>query len=350
MKTKIYFVKVISVAAMVVLGLPGIANSAQVAPRSLTLGNSQAGVATTHTLAFTVPTGGNVGSIKFQYCTTAYGACAVPTGLVTTGASLSAQSGATGFTIVNGSNGSPYLTRSSSNINASTPVSYTLSGITNPTSANTEYWTRIYTYVSTDTTGASTDDGVVAWSTAQAITVSGVMPESLIFCVGTSGTNCGNMTGSTVDLGVFSPIATNTGTSIMSASTNASSGYVITITGTVPTSGLNTIAAMGTQVANSSGCSPSCSSSIGVPQFGTNVVDNATPNVGAGVTGTGSGVGIGGYNVADSFRFFNGDTVASAGGVTQSNLYTNSYVVNVGGDQAAGTYTATMTYICTATF
>lgn len=350
MKTKIYLTKVVGLAAMLVLGMPGAARSDQVAPRSLTLGSSQAGVSTTHTIAFTVPTGGNVGSIKFQYCTTAYGSCNLPTGLVTTGASLSAQSGATGFTIVNGSNGSPYLTRSSSNINAATPVSYTLSGITNPTSANTEFWTRIYTYVSTDTTGSSIDDGVVAWGTANAITVSGVMPESLIFCVGTSGTNCGNITGSTVDLGVFSPIATNSGTSVMSASTNASSGYVITLTGTVPTSGLNTIAAMGTQVANSSGCSPSCSSSIGVPQFGTNVVDNATPNVGANVTGAGSGVGIGGYNVADAFRFFDGDTVAAAGGVTQSNYYTNSYIVNVGGDQAAGTYTATMTYICTATF
>jgi hypothetical protein len=38
------------------------------------------------------------------------------------------------------------------------------------------------------------------------------------------------------------------------------------------------------------------------------------------------------------------------GAVTQANLFTNSYIVNVGGDQAAGVYTGTMTYICTATF
>lgn len=350
MKTKHYIAKVIGMAALAVLGLPGAAQSDQVSPRSLTLGNSQAGVSTTHTIAFTIQTGGNVGSIKFEYCATAYGACGAVAGLVTTGASLSAQSGETGFSIVNGANGAPYLTRASTSVTALTPVSYTLSGITNPSANNTQYWTRIYTYASTDTTGGSTDDGVVAWSTAQAITVSGVMPESLVFCVGTGGTNCTNMVGSTVDLGTFSPMATNSGYSIMSASTNAASGYVITLTGTVPTSGLSSIAAMGTQTLNSSGCSPSCASSIGSPQFGTNVRSNSAPSIGNDVTGTGTGIGVGGYNTANAFRFYSGDTVASAGGVTPSNLYTNSYIVNVGGDQAAGTYTATMTYICTATF
>jgi hypothetical protein len=42
--------------------------------------------------------------------------------------------------------------------------------------------------------------------------------------------------------------------------------------------------------------------------------------------------------------------VASVAGVSAANLFTNSYIVNVGGDQAAGVYTATLTYICTATF
>ncbi len=177
------------------------------------------------------------------------------------------------------------------------------------------------------------------------------MPESLVFCVGTSGTDCTNITGTTVALGTFSPVGTNFATSLMSASTNAGFGYAITITGTTLASGANTIPAMGTQSLNSAGCSPSCSAGTpGVSQFGTNVRDNATPNVGADVSGLGTATGFGGYNTPDSFRFFSGDTVASVGGVTKSNLFTNSYVVNVGGDQAAGVYTATMTYICTATF
>jgi hypothetical protein len=180
------------------------------------------------------------------------------------------------------------------------------------------------------------------------------MPESLVFCVGTSGTNCTNITGTTVNLGTFSPSATNTGTSLMDASTNAASGYAITINGTTLTSGANTITAMGTQSANSAGCSPSCTSASGSSQFGTNVRANTTPAVGADVSpaqgGTFGGAGSGGYNTVNSFRFFTGDTVASSAGVSDSQLFTNSYMVNVPGSQAAGLYTATFTYICTATF
>jgi hypothetical protein len=136
----------------------------------------------------------------------------------------------------------------------------------------------------------------------------------------------------------------------MSASTNAGSGYVITINGTTLTSGLNNIAAMGTQSLNSGGCVVSCTSATGTSQFGSNVRANTVPAVGGDVTGLGTATGFGGYNTVNNFRFFTGDTVASVGGVTKSNFFTNSYIVNVGGDQAAGVYSATMTYICTATF
>jgi hypothetical protein len=342
--------RIAPLALLLQLAMPFGVQAANVGTRSLTLDSSAPGVVTAHTIAFTIPTTGNVGSIKFEYCTTAYSACVTPTGLVTTSASLSAQSGATGFTIVNGTNGAPYVTRASSSVTGPQAVSYTLSNVTNPSTTNTEYWTRITTYASIDTTGGSTDDGVVAWSTANQIVATGTMPESLVFCVGTSGTDCSNITGSAVALGVFSPVTTNTGTSLMSASTNAGFGYVITATGSTLTSGANTITAMGTQSLNSGACSPSCTSTTGTSQFGANVKANATPSVGANVTGPGTATGFGGYNTANAFRYFTGDTVASVAGVSNTNLFTNSYIVNVGGDQAAGVYTATMTYICTATF
>jgi hypothetical protein len=330
--------------------LPAGSHAAQVTSRSLTLGSSAASAVTTHTIAFTVPTGASVGSIKFEYCTTAYSACVTPGGLTTTSASLTAQSGATGFTIVNTANGAPYITRSAAAIGASQAVSYTLSNITNPNTTNTEYWVRITTYLATNATGSPIDDGVVVLDTAQEITVTGTMPESLVFCVGTSGTDCTNMTGTSVALGTFSPTSTNSGTSLMSASTNAGLGYAITITGTTLTSGANTIPAMGTQSLNSAACAVSCTSTTGTSQFGSNVRANTVPAVGANVTGAGTAAGAGGYNTANAFRFFTGDTVAAVAGVSKSNLFTNSYIVNVGGDQAAGVYTATMTYICTATF
>ena len=335
---------------MMSLMAPFGAHATQVTNRSLLLGSSAASASTTHAIAFTIPSTGNVGSIKFEYCTTAYAACVTPTGLVTTSATLTAQSGATGFTIVNATNGAPYITRAAVSVTGPQAANYSLSNVTNPSATNTEYWTRITTYVATNATGGFTDDGVVAWGTTNNIVVSGTMPESLVFCVGTSGTDCTNITGSSVALGVFSPTATNTGTSLMSASTNASFGYAITLTGTALASGANTIPSMGTQSLNSAACAVSCTSTTGTSQFGTNVRSNTSPAIGSNVSGTGTATGFGGYNIVDAFRFFSGDKVASVAGVTKANLFTNSYMVNVGGDQAAGVYTATMTYICTATF
>jgi hypothetical protein len=157
-----------------------------------------------------------------------------------------------------------------------------------------------------------------------------------------------------VDLGTFTPTGTNTGVSLMSASTNAGSGYAITVSGTTLTSGANTVAPMGTQTANSTGCAPSCTSTTGTSQFGTNVRANGpSPAVGSDVTPTGagySGAGSGGYNTPNSFRYFSGDVVATSSTVSNAQMYTNSYIVNVNGSQAAGLYTATLTYICTATF
>ena len=67
-------------------------------------------------------------------------------------------------------------------------------------------------------------------------------------------------------------------------------------------------------------------------------------------TGTGTGIYTANYGTADQFRFVTGDSVASAAASTNANTYTVSYMANVPGNQPAGTYTATMTYIATATF
>lgn len=345
MKINRFILKVSAIAAAVSI-LPLAALATQVTSRSLTLGSSGPGAVTTHTYDFTIASTANVGSIEFKYCTTPYGACTAPAGLLTTAATLTNQTGATGFNIVNTINGTPYLSRGSASIPATTQVSYKLSGVTNPSGVNAQYWVRINTYASTDTTGSFIDDGVVAFDTTNAITVSGIMPEALIFCVGTSGTTCANIVGSSVSLGIFSPALTNTGTSVMSASTNASFGYSIVIAGSALSSGANSISAMGQQSLNGT-ASPAA---IGTSQFGTNLKANTTPLIGSNVSGLGTGSPVGGYNSADNFRYFSGDTVASAAGPVKNNLYTNSYIVNVSPDQAAGVYTATMTYIATATF
>jgi hypothetical protein len=296
---------------------------------------------TAYTAAATTATTASIGSIKFEICTTATGGCTKPTGTVTTGATLDAQSGATGFSMDNTNDGAPFITRAAVNLPASTAVSYTLGNITNPTTANETFYMRITTYTGTDGATGATDTGTVALSTAQPVQLTGVTPEILVFCVGTSITSdCTTVSGSTIDFGDFSPTATRSGTSVMQAQTNAANGYAITVNGTTLSSGANTIPALASQTA----------STLGTSQFGMNLRANGTPAVGADPSGAGSGSYVANYGTANQYRFGSGETVASVAAPTNANTFTSSYIVNIGGAQAAGVYTATMTYICTASF
>jgi hypothetical protein len=346
--------------------LSGTAHAAQITSRSLTLqagvtdGGSKPGGVVKHFFAFTLPGGSTVGSIKFQYCTTASGTCTMPTGLVTTSATLGAETGATGFSMVNTTNGSPYLTRSAAAVGTNVAVTYRLDSITNPTTTNQTFIVRIATYASTDTTGATSDTGNVAASTATQIILSGTMPESLVFCTGatvglTAGVpDCATATAGTISFNqLFSPTDTATATSQMAASTNAGAGYNITINGPTLTSGSNTITGMG-------------ASSVGVrgtSQFGLNLKLNttstSTPAVGTEVAPAANGTNYRGqaktgYNTSDNFKFTTGDGVADSAnggaGGTDAQIFTIAYIVNVPGSQPAGTYTSTLTYICTPTF
>lgn len=300
---------------------------------------------TTHDFDFTIATTGNVGSIKFEYCTAASGACTTPTGLTTTSATLDAQSGtgATGFTMVNTTNGAPYITRVASSISSGTVASYTLGSITNPSTTNTTLYVRVSTYASTDTTGSATDTGTVAASTANQIDVSATVDETLTFCTGTSGittTSCAGATGSSVNLGTLTPSTTGSGTSQLGISTNANSGYAITVTGSTLTSGANTIDALATQTASTQGSE----------QFGFNLRDNLTPNVGVEPDGAGTATPTANYNTADSYRFVSGDTIASKASADDFRRFHAAYIANIAGNTPAGTYTTSLTFVATATF
>lgn len=341
-------------------------SAAQITNRSLTLqagatdGGSKPGGVVNHALAFTLPGGNTVGSIQFLYCTTASGACTMPTGLVTTSATLGNETGVTGFSMVNTTNGAPYLTRTAAAIGAGVATTYRLDTITNPTTTNQTFFVRIATFASTNATGGTGDTGTVAASTATQIILSGTMPESLIFCTGeTIGTTAGIPDCTTATAGVisfnqlFSPVDTATARSQMAASTNAGQGYTISVNGPTLTSGSNTIPAMATAGVGVRGTG----------QFGLNLKANtattSTPAVGIEVAPAANGTSLKGqaatdYNTVDTFKFVSGNTVANSAnggaGPTDAQIFTVSYIANVPGSQAAGTYTTTLTYICTATF
>lgn len=357
--------------------MPSTAYAAQITSRTLTLmagddpdgagpltaaGGSKPGGTVRHQFTFTVPSNTSIGSIKFEYCTNASDTCVTPTGLVTTGATLEAQSGISGWTLNNSTNGAPYITHSA--VATTGAITVKLNSVVNPTAVNTSFFVRISTHVATNASDANVDLGIVTASTAQAIDISGVMPESLIFCTGaTVSANCTTTTPGTVAFNqLFSPTDTSTATSQMAASTNAGSGYVITVTGGTLTSGANTIPAMASAAAGTRGTS----------QFGMNLVANTTTTstvaVGTALAPVSEGVNLkgqplAGYNTPDTFKYASGDIVANSGeddantstigttmGPTNSQVYTVSYMVNVAGNQMAGTYATTLTYTCTPTF
>ncbi len=336
----------IAIFSLTIFIFTPVVDAAQVTSRKITLGSSAASASTTHKFDFTVATTASIGSIKYQYCTTASGSCTAPTDLDVNGVSISSQTGGTGFSIdgTGTDANNIVVTRSAASLAVTTAVSHTFSSAVNPSTSNTSFYVRITTYTSTDATTGATDTGTVATSTANQITVTATVDETLTFCVYT-GVNCA-AGGSAVALGSLSSSTAATGTSKFDAGTNATSGYAVTYTGTTLTSGANTVTAMGTQSANGAGAA----SSTGNSQFGLNLKDNATPNIGADVSGGGSGTYGTNYGTADSFRHFTGDTVAAATGATNSNTFTVSYIANIGTAQAAGAYTTTLTYICTAAF
>lgn len=344
----------------------------EITQRSLTLqagpddGGSTPGGVVDHFFEFDVPVGGSVGSIQFLYCTTASGTCDLPPGLVTTSATLGTEGNpAQGFTMVNTTNGAPYLTRIAAGVTAGSTLSYQLQTITNPgdpdTNPNLTFFVRIATFTSTDATGTPIDDGTVAASTAEQIELTGTMPESLIFCTGgtiseTSGIpDCSTATSGAVSFNqLFSPSDTATATSQMAASTNALNGYAITVAGPTLTSGSNTIPVMATADV----------SIRGTGQFGMNLMANTTTTddpfgiditPAANDTTQHTGQALIGYDLADTFQYVSGAAVADSaaygtGEPTNSQIYTSSYIVNVSGAQPAGTYVTTLTYVCTPTF
>ncbi len=352
------------------------AQAAQITNRSLTLqtdpsastpvGGSDPGGTVDHAFSFTLPTSAPIQSIEFQYCTAISTSDSCPTGSVPTGLSTTAVtdtlgSGLSGFTTLNdATNGTIYISDATAYTPAAnTAETVTFNGVVNPTATNTTFFVTISTWDSTTPGTNPVDSGNVAASTASQIVLTGIMPESLVFCTGatiteTSGIpDCSTATSGNIAFPMlFSPSATAYVTSQMAASTNANHGYVITITGSPPTSGSNTISSMSTAT----------TSTVGSSQFGLNLEVNTTPAVGTAITPASDGVNYfaypeTGYNTANTFKFTSGDTVANSGystgsptKATDAQIYTVSYIVNVPGDQPPGTYTSTLTYICTPTF
>lgn len=320
------------------------AYSAELGDRSLRLGDSSASTETTYQVSFEIMTPGALGSIALEFCSNdpiPGQPCTAPTGFDAAAASLTSQTGASGFSIDSSSTANRIVLARAPLVAGADALQFVFDDITNP-SAPGSYFVRLQTYASNNATGPDTDYGGLVFSINNPIAITATVPPYLLFCTGlTIGNfNCANAAGDTINFGNLSSIRALSGSSQLLVATNAANGYNVTAFGTTLTSGNNII----TPLTAGDVSRPSTS------QFGLNLRANSTPAIGNDPAGPGVGQPTAGYAQANRFRFESGETIISSPDPDNVRLYTVSYMVNVSATQPAGVYASTITYIALANF
>lgn len=148
-----------------------------------------------------------------------------------------------------------------------------------------------------------------------------------------------------LNLGALSTSVTVTGTASFSVLNYTAYGYNVTILGNPPNNGAHSLNALASNA----------SSATGTEQFGINLKDNSTPDIGAEAVQVPSGsfsfgAAATNYNIADSFRYVSGETIAQAPKSSGQTDYTISYIINTSIDTPGGNYLGNQTLLCTGTY
>lgn len=155
----------------------------------------------------------------------------------------------------------------------------------------------------------------------------------------------------TVDLGTLDPSSTGTGSGVFWVRTYLSSAYVVQTMSNPPTSEggkiLNAKATLGVP-------------SLGTEEFGINLVDNSSPNIGANPLNVpdnnfADGLIETGYNTPDQFKYGVGDIIARSAATAGNQAvgrtdYTISYIANINSITPAGSYTMRHDIVVTGTY
>ena len=332
--------------ALVLLLITASASAAgkRLQERSLYANSTLPGATTYYKLSFRYMSADPVGSVELLFCNDPipYMPCVTPTGMSVAGATLSNQSGETGFSIATKTTNKIVLSRT-----AVSPTdhasSYTFDGIVNPTTSNNAFAIRIKTFSSTNATGSQVDFGSVRGQVTEGIVIETQVPPMLIFCMAEevdyncTGTNENYYT----EMGDLNSKDTLTAQSQMAVGTNASGGFVITANGSTMSAGTSTIQPLDAPTPSKQGTN----------QFGMNLVENSSPNIGADPEGSWTNAVVAdNYNQRDKYMFRNGDIIAYSPNVSLMKKYTVSYVVNSSPELKAGVYTTTINFIASGRF
>jgi hypothetical protein len=315
------------------------AHGAQVLDRSLRLSNSVPGQTSTYQISFSLPSSDTLGSIKAEFCSNTAlfeVSCDPPAGFDVTSATLSSQSGETGFVIDPLTNANTLvLSRPPAVTPGGVTVTLTLDGVRNADAEGAQF-ARYSTYSTIDASGADTDRGSVAYSLTHIFQVSAEVPPYLEFCLGITitGTDCTSTSGNYVNMGNFSTTKASTGQTQVVVGTNAANGYSIAMSGSTMNSGNNSIPSLADPTESAPGSS----------QFGVNLRENTIPPSGQEPSGKGTGSPVANYNHTNKFVYHDGDIIASKGTVDDYRKFTVTYLVNISRFQEPGAYSSTFTY------
>jgi hypothetical protein len=367
--------------------IPGLfyapaAHAAQVTSRFIELTNSTASATdVTYTVSFKVATTHLVKGIVVQFCDNSplvNTACTAPAGFSSNygGLVIANQVGISGFALAAATNGGTsntntiILTKAAGTTvtGGTTTISFDLGstgasdGMQNPSTTNHTYYARIATYTSdtaaagyldtnVDVSAAHTDDGGVAISTANNITITAKVQETLTFCVYT-GVNCA-AGGSAVALGDVNGVLSNTGLVYTDASskfdlaTNASAGAIVRMKGdTLKTSG-------GTFSIDPHGATCTAdSTNTSLEQFGVSVTTPSAPLAAVSPYNCFATLGAGfhTFDVTNTNTTYGQAIANTSGGASDVRTGTMEFAAKSALTTEAGIYTTTLIFIATATY
>jgi hypothetical protein len=149
-----------------------------------------------------------------------------------------------------------------------------------------------------------------------------------------------------LNLGSLSIATTATATATFSVLNYTAYGYNVSIVGDTPSNGTHILTAL---ASNSS-------SQTGTEQFGINLVANTQPtSFGASPVQVPDntfsfGAAATNYNTANSYRYGNGETIATSAQTSGQTNFTISYIVNVATTTPGGSYSGNQAVVCTGTY
>lgn len=358
----------------------------QLTSRSIQLSSSAAGnTGTSYQVAFTATTAAK--NVRIDFCSNSplyTDSCTAPTGFTAASATFTAGTQTTGWAIA--SSAANQVTISNSSAFAAGAVTYSLGGITNPTTTGT-FYARIYTYVAQTNDystavapGTVADFGGIAMSTANLISITAKVQETLTFCV--SGTalqptdlTCSSATTPTLTLGHGTPAildqtAIDAASAYTQVSTNASGGVSMRLksNNTCANGGLSS---NGGTTCNIPGVSANNGSTAQGMTAGTAAFGLYVANSNANTSGTGTITPDGNYHdsshtntAAPSSLWYGMDQTSNGGGVvsTYGDLIASSnaplslvnnelvFAATASLTTQAGIYTVNESIITTGTF